>query len=67
MEFMVRTNVVLCQDLNLGLSVIPAQAGIQFPSLDPRLRGNDALKKGSGTNSQMARRVLRTIGSRPLF
>ena len=22
-------------------SVIPAQAGIQFPSLDPRLRGND--------------------------
>jgi hypothetical protein len=24
-------------------------------------------KKGSGTNSQMARRVLRTIGSCPLF
>ena len=34
--------LVLCQNLKLGLSVIPAQAGIPFPpSLDPRLRGDD--------------------------
>jgi hypothetical protein len=29
------------QDLNPGLLVIPAQAGIQIAALDSRLRGND--------------------------
>lgn len=34
---------VLCQGLDSGLSIIPAQAGVRFPGLDPRLRGNDEL------------------------
>ena len=33
--------LVLCQNSKLGLCVIPAQAGIQCPMLDSRLRGND--------------------------
>ncbi len=37
---------MLCQNLKLGMSVIPAQAGIKFPSLDPRLRGDDARLRG---------------------
>ena len=36
-----RLRLLLCQNLKLGLSVIPAQAGIQFPCMDPRPRGND--------------------------
>jgi hypothetical protein len=33
--------IVLCQNLELGLCVIPAQAEIQIGKRDPRLRGND--------------------------
>jgi hypothetical protein len=43
---------VLCQslkldftDLKLGLTVIPAQAGIQVAALDSRLRGNDVTRQ----------------------
>jgi hypothetical protein len=43
---------VLCQnlklgfiDLKLGLTVIPAQAGIQIAALVSRLRGNDVTQK----------------------
>jgi hypothetical protein len=46
------TNPVLCQslklgfiDLKLGLTVIPAQAGIQIAALGSRLRGNDVTPK----------------------
>jgi hypothetical protein len=34
-----------CQNLKLGLAVIPAQAGIQCRDLDSRLRGNDVAPK----------------------
>ena len=40
---------VFCLNLKRGLSIIPAQAGIQFPSLYPRLRGNDELANQSVT------------------
>ena len=36
-----RRSLVHCQNLKLGLSVIPAQAGIQIAALDSPLRGND--------------------------
>jgi len=40
--FISRSALVLFPNLKLGLSVIPAQAGNQFPRfLDPRLRGDD--------------------------
>ena len=42
---MVGMALVLCQNLKLGLSVIPAQAGIQIAALDSRLRGNDGSRK----------------------
>jgi len=32
-------------DLNLGFTVIPAQAGIEIAALDSRLRGNDVTQK----------------------
>jgi len=36
---------VLCQSLQLGFTVIPAQAGIQIAALVSRLRGNDVTQK----------------------
>jgi hypothetical protein len=39
---------VRCQEIKLGLLVIPAQAGIHTWALDFRLRGNDGCAKSLG-------------------
>jgi hypothetical protein len=38
-------SLVFCQNLNLVLFVIPAQAGIHFQALGSRLRGTDVIPK----------------------
>jgi hypothetical protein len=47
-----------CQDLKLGLLVIPAPAGIQIAALDSRLRGNDGTRKSSIDDAQAPFSVL---------
>lgn len=46
--------LVLCQNLKLRLSVIPAQAENQQPryALDPRLRGDDRTNTGMTEQTQ---------------
>ena len=52
------------QALGFGADEIPFHSS--FDSI-PSLLLSQGSEKGAGTNSQMARRVLHTIGSRPLF